>query len=100
MRRLWLDDGKSGAGWVYLYHADEVVEEVIQQREKELGQQDVPLPNNDVGVAVPAEETAAADEVSTQTLVDAPTLNGQSEQPTLVKDVVVPVVQEVAAAAA
>ncbi|CAK7223972.1 hypothetical protein SBRCBS47491_005389 [Sporothrix bragantina] len=35
VRRLW-DEGASGSGWVYTYHADEVVEEIITKREAEL----------------------------------------------------------------
>lgn len=94
VRRLWLDDGSGGSGWVYLYHADEVVEEAIQQREKELAR------DQQGGTEkVLAEETVPVDQAPTQA-AEEPTQNGQSEQPTSVKDVVVPVVQEVAAAAA
>lgn len=83
VKRLWLDDGKGGSGWVYLYHADEVVEEVIQKREKEL---------------IEGQQTQEVEKAPTP--VEVSTTNGQSEQPVSLKDVVVPVVQEVVAAAA
>ncbi|ERT01303.1 hypothetical protein HMPREF1624_02546 [Sporothrix schenckii ATCC 58251] len=112
VRRLWLDDGKGGSGWVYLYHADEVVEEVIQQREKELATTAESAKTNETDDATPenaAEPATATESSKTKETSEAtpktaaePVTNGQPEQqqPSSVKDVVVPVVQEVTAAAA
>lgn len=101
VNRLWLDDGKGGSGWVYLYHADEVVDEVIQKREKGLaeGQQTQEVEKGPVG-ETRGEEGPVEEAPTPAAAVEKPTTNGQSEQPTSVKDVVVPVVQEVAVAAA
>ncbi|CAK7217096.1 hypothetical protein SCUCBS95973_003035 [Sporothrix curviconia] len=92
VRRLW-DEGASGSGWIYTYHADEVVEEIIKKREAELaGGQNGKVPEK--AEEASTEPTATA--VGSPPAQEVPTM--ETELP--IKREPVGVVHEVVAAAA
>ncbi|CAK7204972.1 hypothetical protein SEUCBS139899_007735 [Sporothrix eucalyptigena] len=102
VRRLW-DEGASGSGWVYTYHADEVVKELIEKIEAELAEK--PKEETQKTESPAAESTDTPAEKPMEASVEGPVDSAPAtEQGATVdepaKERLVPVVQDVVAAAA